>query len=83
MAAAFAGRLSLIAFATVALRGAIAGADLEGGLYAALVAAGAAFAVGMVTGLLARWVVEEDVRTEWERLSTDANTPPADGGRND
>lgn len=62
----FAFQMALIAFATVTLKAVVSRADLEGALTSALFT-GLAFAgLGLVTGELARRIVEEQVQTEFE-----------------
>ena len=60
----FAGRLSLIAFATAAARGVLAGWDFQGSLQTALISLGVFYGLGLVLGDLARRVVEENAQTE-------------------
>ena len=77
MASLFASRLSLIAFATVSVRGVITGAEFEGTLKSALFAAVVFYGLGLVVGELARRVIEDNVRSEFERLITEnANNNP-------
>lgn len=66
MAAQFAGRLALIAFAIVEVRGLIVGGDFATVTKSALLATLLFFALGMLTGELARRVVEESARGELE-----------------
>ena len=68
MASLFASRLSLIAFATVSIRGVITGTEFEGTLKSALIAAAVFYGLGLVVGELARRVIEDNVRSEFERL---------------
>ena len=68
MAKLFACRLSLIAFATVSLRGVMTGGEFEGTLQTALAAAAAFYLFGMICGDLARRLAEEDARAEVERM---------------
>ncbi len=71
----FASRLALIAFATAAVRGLIAGADFQGTIQAALVATAVFFGLGFVFGELARRVVEENAEAEFARLNSQTPTP--------
>ncbi len=64
MAVHFAGRLSLVAFATAAARGVLAGWDFQGSLQTALVALGVFYCLGFVLGDLARRLVEENAQAE-------------------
>ena len=77
MAVQFASRLSLIAFATMSVRGILTAADFEGALKAALIAAAGFYGLGLVVGELARRVIEENVAKELAYLETDlARTQP-------
>lgn len=60
-------RLSLIAFATVLLRGLLAGAAFAEVLPTGLWALGGFFILGLIAGELARRLVEENVETELDR----------------
>ena len=71
MAVQFGVRLALIAFATAALDGALAGADFEGSLRAALLAGVVFLVLGVICGELARHVVEEQVAAELEQMRAD------------
>jgi uncharacterized membrane protein len=71
----FACRISLIAFATATIRGAISGADFEGTISAALLALALFFGIGLVCGELARRLVEEHVRNEVDRMRTETVHP--------
>lgn len=64
----FAARLSLIAFATVSLRGVMTSGHFEGTLKTALAAAAAFYVIGLFCGDLARRVVEEGARAEVQRM---------------
>jgi hypothetical protein len=64
----FAGRLSLIAFATVSLRGVMTSGQFDGTLRTALAAAAAFYVIGLMCGDLARRLVEEDARIEVNRM---------------
>ena len=64
----YAFRLSLIAFATAALRGLMAGSDFEGTMHSALMILALFFALGWIIGELARRVVEEQVEVEIPQL---------------
>lgn len=66
VAAQFAVRLALIAFAVAELRGAMLGGDFSAATKGALLAFAASFALGLVAGELARRVVEESGRREFE-----------------
>lgn len=78
MASQFANRLALIGFATITVRGLLAGSDFQGTIQAALLAMAVFFAVGFVIGELARRVVEEAVDLEIARkLAANATAPPA------
>ncbi|MFQ5732630.1 MAG: hypothetical protein ACE5KM_11845 [Planctomycetaceae bacterium] len=66
MAAQFAGRLALIAFAITEVRGLIAGGDFATVTKSSLLATLAFFALGWTTGELARRIVEESARGEFE-----------------
>ncbi len=63
----FAYRLSLIAFATMTVRGLLAGSDFHGTIQTALLAVALLYAVGLIIGELARNVVEESVDAEIAR----------------
>lgn len=71
MALHVAHRLTLIAFATVAMRGVLDRAGLEATLNTALLAGAIAFPIGLVLGDLARRLIEDTVRTEVERVLQD------------
>jgi hypothetical protein len=60
----FARRLSLIAFATAALRGLLGEADFFGAIQTALVALGVFYVLGLVVGEAARQMVEENAKAE-------------------
>ncbi len=62
----FAFQLALIAFATVTLKGVVSWTDLESSLTSALVTGLAFGGLGLITGELARRIVEEQVQTEFE-----------------
>ncbi len=64
MATQFGIRLSLIAFATVVLRGAMRLDGFEDTLRTGLYAAGAFFLLGLVCGEIARRLIEEVVQNE-------------------
>lgn len=64
----YAFRLSLIAFATAALRGLMAGSDFEGTMQSALMILAAFFALGWIIGELARRVLEEQVEAAMPQL---------------
>ena len=64
----FAFRLSLIAFATMAMRGLMTGGDFEGTMQSALLILALFFGLGWIIGELARRVVEEQVEAELPRL---------------
>ena len=67
----FAGRLSLIAFATVVLRGLLGEADFFGTIQTALVSLGVFYVLGLVVGEAARRVVEENAKADLvERLGS-------------
>jgi hypothetical protein len=68
VAVQFASRLSLIAFATVSIRGLIAGTDFQGTIQTALIAMAAFYGLGLIFGELARRVIEENVHAEIARL---------------
>jgi hypothetical protein len=77
VAVQFASRLSLVAFATMSVRGILTGADFEGALKAALIAAGLFYGLGLLLGELARRVIEENVANELASLDIDiAKTKP-------
>jgi hypothetical protein len=77
VASQFANRLALIGFATITVRGLLAGSDFPGTIQSALVALAVYFAVGFVIGELARRVVEEAVELEIARhFAATATTPP-------
>jgi hypothetical protein len=74
----FAGRLSLIAFATAVFRGLLGEADFFGTIQTALVSLGAFYVLGLVVGEAARRMVEENARADLvERLgsATVSGTP--------
>lgn len=64
----FAFRLSLIAFATAAVRGLMAGGDFAGTMQSALWILALFFGLGWIIGELARRVIEEQVEAELPRL---------------
>ena len=66
MAAQFAGRLALIAFAITEARGLLVGGDFNSVTKAALLATAVFFLLGLLTGELARRVVEESATREFE-----------------
>lgn len=68
MAKLLAARLSLIAFATVSLRGVMTSGQFEGTLKTALAAAVAFYVIGLICGNLARRVVEEGAQAEVKRM---------------
>ena len=75
MSTQFAGRLSLIAFATAAIRGLWAQADFFGTIQTALVSLGVFYVLGLVIGEAARRIVEENAKADLaERFGT-ASSP--------
>jgi len=71
----FAGRLSLIAFATAAFRGLWTQADFFGTIQTALVSLGVFYVLGLVIGEAARRIVEENAKADLvERLGS-ASSP--------
>ena len=64
MSTQFAGRLSLIAFATAAFRGLWAQADFFGTIQTALVSLGVFYVLGLVIGEAARRIVEENAKAD-------------------
>ena len=69
MSTQFASRLSLIAFATAAVRGLLNQADFYGTIQTALVALGVFYVLGLVIGEAARRIVEENAKADLvERL---------------
>ena len=70
MATQFASRLSLIAFGVAVMRGLLSGADFQGSLQSALLAAAVFYGFGLVCGDLARRLVEEAATAEFERATT-------------
>lgn len=64
-------RLTLIAFATVAMRGVLDRTGLEATLNAALLAGAIAYPIGLILGDLARRLIEDTVRMEVERVLQD------------
>jgi hypothetical protein len=64
----FASRLSLVAFATAAARGLLASTPFAAAIYSALVAGAAFYGIGLLLGDLARRLVEEHARSEFERI---------------
>ena len=82
MALQFASRLSLLAFATMALRGVLDRSDFQATLEAALLLAAVFYGLGLFLGELARRVVEENVqagfaRLQAERQKIESNQPRA------
>jgi hypothetical protein len=78
----FAGRLSLIAFATAVLRGLLGQADFFGTIQTALVSLGVFYVLGLIVGEAARRVVEENAKADLvERLGSASTSgtsiPPA------
>jgi hypothetical protein len=71
VAVQFASRLSLIAFATMSVRGIVTGADFEGALKTALLAAAAFYGLGLIVGEMARRVVEESVTKDLASLESE------------
>jgi hypothetical protein len=70
LAAHFAVRLSLLAFAAVSLSGAVARDDFDGTIQLALAAGMVFAALGFVLGDVARRAVEEQVETEFNEWLT-------------
>ena len=71
MSTQFAGRLSLIAFATAAFRGLWTQADFIGTIQTALVSLGVFYILGLVIGDAARRIVEENAKaSSTRRLGT-------------
>jgi hypothetical protein len=77
VAAQFARRLALIAFATATLRGLICEADFFGTIQTALIALGALYLLGLIVGEVARRVVEETVRADLARQAGAASAANA------
>lgn len=75
MASQFANRLALIGFATITVRGLLAGSDFQGTMQTALVVLAACYLVGFVVGELARRVVEEAAELEIARLFATTQSP--------
>jgi hypothetical protein len=71
----FAGRLSLIAFATVVLRGLWAQGDFFGTIQTALVSLGMFYVLGLVIGEAARRIVEENAKTDLAARFGSASSP--------
>ena len=70
MAVQYASRLSLVAFATAAVRGLLMRSELVAALQASLLAAAAFYGLGLLLGDLARRLVEEHARAEFERITS-------------
>ena len=68
MAAHFAAQLALIAFAIVEVQGLIVRGDFSAVTKAGLIAAALFFALGLVTGELARRIMEETAGRELEQM---------------
>ena len=64
----FATRVSMIAFATVCLRGMLLGSEFLGTIRTALLAGACFYCLGAILGEIARRVVEESVQSEFEKL---------------
>jgi len=77
LATQFASRLSLIAFATVVLRGLLCGADFFGTIQTALVSLGTFYILGLVVGEAARRIVEENVKADLMAHLGSATVPGA------
>lgn len=75
MAAPFAVRLALIAFAVAELRGVLLGGDFSATTKDAFAAFVALFALGLVAGEMMRRVVEESARREFEEHLAGASPP--------
>ncbi|MEX0702480.1 MAG: hypothetical protein WD069_10330 [Planctomycetales bacterium] len=67
MAARFASRLALIAFAAATIRGLLEGADFQGTLTTGLAAVAVFYGLGLVLGDLSRKLVEEHAQAEFAR----------------
>ena len=83
VAASFAKRLTLLAFAALALRGLAHGADFQVTLRTALLAMPVFFALGLLCAEIARRVVEERVDAEFDRRASETETLPANAVGND
>jgi hypothetical protein len=71
----FASRLSLIAFATAAVRGLLSQADFYGTIQTALVALGVFYVLGLVIGDAARRIVEENAKADLVERFSSASVP--------
>lgn len=66
MAATFACRLGLLAFAATALEAAVTGLDLSGGIAVALGRLVLFYGLGLVCGGAAGWLMEERAQQDFE-----------------
>ncbi|MCA9067344.1 MAG: hypothetical protein KDA84_00370 [Planctomycetaceae bacterium] len=66
---AFGLRLAVIAFSVKCLTGVIDGQDFETTIQSALLAGGIFWGLGLILGELARHVIEEHVRAEFEETT--------------
>lgn len=75
----FAKQLALMAFAVISLQGLWTTSPIEVVLPRALVISPLFFVLGFILGELARWVVEDNVRTELERIrqQSESQSSPA------
>jgi hypothetical protein len=71
----FAGRLSLIAFATAVLRGLLGQADFFGTIQTALVSLGVFYVLGLIVGEAARRIVEENAKADLAKRFDSASAP--------
>ncbi|MFO1021125.1 MAG: hypothetical protein U0903_10570 [Planctomycetales bacterium] len=72
MAFVFAKQLALIAFATGTLQGVLSGGSAEAVLQRTLLTSLLFYVLGVILGELARWVVEDNVRSELSRIQNQA-----------
>lgn len=72
MALVFAKQLALIAFATGVLQGVLSGGAIEAVLQRTLLASLLFYVLGAILGELARWLVEDNVRSELSRIQNQA-----------
>ncbi|QDT66763.1 hypothetical protein [Calycomorphotria hydatis] len=75
MGTQYAGRLALIAIGVVVARGMIAGRDFTGIVQTALFAAIIFWGLGRVLGDIAKRLVEEQVRSKYEKLWAERQQP--------
>jgi len=78
VAAHFAAQLALIAFAVMQVQGMVLRGDFSTVIKTGLIAAGAFFLLGLITGEVARRIVEETAEREFQQMINAQSTdePP-------